>query len=116
MHENERIWTRGEGGGGFIRIFHLVLTRGFSFKIHNCIHCKKVMVSYKTYCIMVRIPKVTLLVFCVLCVTFYSNQFEECECVMEFSLTYFNVLIQGLAGYDKFNSGQNQTLSRSRTK
>ena len=75
---------------------------------------------------MVPIAKLTLLVFFVFFFVFFlffvrggilnSNQSEECECIMEFPLIHLNVLIQGLSGYEKFNSGQNQTLSRSRTK
>ena len=45
------------------------------------------------------IPKVTLLVFRVRCGTLNSNQPEGRECVVEFSLIHFNVLIQGLSGY-----------------
>ena len=40
-----------------------------------------------------HIPKVVLLVFRVRCGTLNSNQSKECECVMEFPLSHFNVLI-----------------------
>ena len=70
---------------------------------------------------MVPIPKLTLLVvfllfFFVRCGILNSNQSEECEYIMEFPLSYFNLLIQGLSGYEQFNSGQNQTICRSWTK
>ena len=50
--------------------------------------------------LLTRTPIVTLLVLCVRCGTLNSNQSEECECIMEFSLIHFNVLILGLSAYD----------------
>ena len=48
-----------------------------------------------------RIPNVALLVFHVHCGTLKTNQSKECECIMEFSLIHFNVLVQGLSRCEK---------------
>ena len=45
-----------------------------------------------------RIPKITLFVFRLRCGTLNTNQPKECECIMEFPLSHFNVLMLGLSG------------------
>ena len=47
-----------------------------------------------------RIPKVTLLLFRVRCGTLNSNESKEYECLMEFPLIHFNLLLLGFSGYD----------------
>ena len=49
------------------------------------------MLGFENFETCIRIPKVTLLVFCVRCGTLNSNQSKECECVMEFPLIHFNI-------------------------
>ena len=44
-------------------------------------------------------PKVTPLVFHVCCGTLNSNQYKECECVMEFLLIHINFLTR-ISGYE----------------
>ena len=48
-------------------------------------------------------PKVTILVFRVPC-DIRSNQSKECECIMEFPLSHFYVLIEDLSGYESCKS------------
>ena len=49
------------------------------------------MLGFENFETCIRIPKVTLLVFCVRCGTLNSNQAKECEYVMEFPLIHFNI-------------------------
>ena len=54
-------------------------------------------------------PKVTPLVFHVRCGTLHSNQYKECECVMEFLL----ILLNFLQGFRDINQVTEETLNMS---
>ena len=49
-----------------------------------------------------RIPKVALLVFPAHCGHLNSNQSNECECIMEYPLSLFNVIKKGHSGYSRW--------------
>ena len=51
------------------------------------------MIGHRLYKLVFRIPNVTLLVFRVRCGALNSNQSKEYECVMEFPMIYFNILM-----------------------
>ena len=71
------------------------------------LHCEPISIT--SFCnsgsahrwILIIIPKVTLLVFRVRCeiLNRSSNQSKECECIMEFPVNHFNVLIKVRSGY-----------------
>ena len=55
--------------------------------------------NYLKHLCIISMTKVGLLVFMCVVELLNTNQSKECECIMEFPLINFNVLIKGLSGF-----------------